>query len=136
MNAARRAGLILKIRLFAAIAAVMLAAPTAALDLATFNASLNRKGAGVLLKQVRDAKHKQILAVAEIIQQVRPDILLINEIDYDREGLALAAFAGLLGEGERAIDYPHLFTAPSNTGRSPSPSSIRPAGILVGPALP
>ncbi len=123
------------------VAAALIAAPAQALDLsrkegairvATFNASLSRKGAGVLLKQLRDGKQKQIQAVVEIIQRVCPDILLINEFDHDREGLALDAFAALLGRGQRAIDYPHRFAAPSNTG-APSGFDLDGDGDVKGP---
>lgn len=141
MTAAARAGAILTLRLLALAAVLSPAPPAAALDLAradgalrvaTFNAALNRRGAGVLLKQASDGRHKQILAVAEIIQRVRPDILLINEFDYDREGLALAAFAALLAEGERPIAYPHRFSAPSNTG-VPSGFDLDGDGAVKGP---
>ena len=55
---------------------------------ATFNASLNRSEAGQLAAQlaapgVDDVYRRQIRNVAEVIQRVRPDVLLINEFDYD-----------------------------------------------------
>ncbi|MGD1924112.1 MAG: endonuclease/exonuclease/phosphatase family protein [Paracoccaceae bacterium] len=85
---------------------------------ATFNADMNRPGAGVLVKDVQK-RTEQILNVAEIILRVRPDIILLNEIDHDPEGLALGAFHALLAEGVRdvqGLDYAHRFLAPSNTG--------------------
>lgn len=89
-----------------------------AIRVATFNTALSRKGAGVLLKDIA-ARHPQVMAVAEIILRVRPDIILLNEIDHDPEGRAAARFADLLAEGVGGLDgltYPHLFTAPVNTG--------------------
>ncbi|MEM6624083.1 MAG: endonuclease/exonuclease/phosphatase family protein [Pseudomonadota bacterium] len=89
-----------------------------ALRVATFNASLVRKGAGVLIADI-DKADRQILTVAEIVLHVRPDILLINEIDFDPQGLALNRFADLLAAGTGdlpGLDYPHRYTAPSNTG--------------------
>ena len=86
--------------------------------IATFNADMARKGAGVLIKDIAE-RQPQILAVAEIVLRVRPDILLINEIDHDPQGRALAAFAALLAKGVggvEGLDYPHRFTAPVNTG--------------------
>ena len=85
---------------------------------ASFNAALARKGAGVLIVDI-DKRAPQVLAVAEIILRVRPDILLINELDHDPEGRAATDFAALLAEGVAdlpGLDYPHVFTAPVNTG--------------------
>lgn len=66
--------------------------------IATFNADMARKGAGVLVQDIRD-RDPQVLAVAEIIQRVQPDILLINELDHDPGGMALEAFGAVLAEG-------------------------------------
>lgn len=118
-----------------AIAAAMMAAGAAAqpaapgppsdgaIRVATFNASLSRRNPGELVQEFRlGPKAKtaaQIDAVAEIIQRVRPDVILINEIDHDRRGLSATLFRDLLKTGRggaEGIDYPHLFTAPSNTG--------------------
>src|SRR4051812_46217701 len=52
---------------------------------ATFNASLNRDKQGQLLQDLSSGQDQQIRNVAEIIQRVRPDVLLINEFDYDAE---------------------------------------------------
>ena len=61
--------------------------------IATFNAYLNRSTAGDLLEELRATEPSpQIAAVAEIIQRVRPDLLLINEFDYDASGAAVTAF--------------------------------------------
>ena len=49
---------------------------------ATFNASLNRSSAGQALADLSAPGNAQAAAVAEIIQRVRPDVLLINEFDY------------------------------------------------------
>lgn len=86
---------------------------------ATFNASLSRNGPGVLLSDLRKGDQSQIEAVAQIIRITRPDILLINEFDFDLEQLASAAFTDLLrenGEDTKGIDYPFAFARPSNTG--------------------
>jgi len=102
--------------------------------IATFNASLNREGAGVLIEGI--GRHDaQVMAVAEIVLRVRPDILLINEIDHDPEGIALGRFAALLAEGagdEPGLDYPYLFTAPVNTG-VPSGFDLDGDGTVMGP---
>jgi len=50
---------------------------------ATFNASLNRFNAGDLANELSTPGSPQPDTVAEIIQRVRPDVLLINEFDFD-----------------------------------------------------
>ncbi len=90
---------------------------------ATFNASLNRGSAGHLLRdlsQPETSGARQIKRVAEIIQKVRPDILLLNEFDHDEEGEGMKLFQEnflSVGQGDQdSIIYKHRFTAPSNTG--------------------
>lgn len=61
----------------------------------------------------------QVRAAAAIIQAVRPDILLLNEIDAPpgEEALAARRFAAeLLATGPDAIEYPYVYSAPTNTG--------------------
>jgi 3-phytase len=87
---------------------------------ATFNASLNRRETGELAQDLASRDNIQARKVAEIIQRVRPDVLVLNEFDFDEDGLA----ARLLQEnylnigqgGQAPIRYPHRFTAPVNTG--------------------
>ena len=60
-------------------------------------------------------------AIAEIIQRVNPDVLLINEFDYDAGGVALQGFidnylAVPHGDAAPITDYDYTFIAPSNTG--------------------
>lgn len=86
--------------------------------LATFNAHLARGSEGALVAEF-GVGSAQIDAVAEIVQRLRPDILLINEIDHDADGVAARLFQASLREGRgdaAGIDYPHVFTAPVNTG--------------------
>ena len=61
---------------------------------ATFNASLNRNFDGQLMVDLSAPGNPQADAVAEIIQRVNPDVLLINEFDFDSGGVALAATLG------------------------------------------
>lgn len=88
---------------------------------ATFNASLYREAVGELVEDLETGTNAQAKVIAEIIQHVRPDVLLINEFDFDEEGRAVAAFGDLylaVGQGEAApiLDYDYVFVAPSNTG--------------------
>lgn len=91
---------------------------------ATFNASLNRNSAGQLVADLA-SNDAQARAVAEIVQRVRPDILLVNEFDWDETGEAarlfhdryLAVAQQVSGEpAAGAIEYPFWFTASVNTG--------------------
>ena len=50
---------------------------------ATFNASLNRSNAGEVITDLSTPDNEQAKAVAEIIQRNNPDVLLLNEFDYD-----------------------------------------------------
>jgi hypothetical protein len=85
---------------------------------ATFNASLNRNNAGDLAAELALPGSAQPDVIAEIIQRTRPDVLLINEFDYDP--VALADFQTnylSVAHGTAApIYYPYTYIAPSNTG--------------------
>lgn len=87
---------------------------------ATFNASLNRFNAGDLATELAAPGSAQPDAIAEIIQRARPEVLLINEFDYDAGNVALDGFQTnylSVAHGDAApIDYPYRYTAPSNTG--------------------
>lgn len=88
---------------------------------ATFNASLNRNFDGQLQAQLSVPGNAQAEVIAEIVQRTRPDVLLINEFDYDADNVALDGFADNYLSVAQApdvdgIDYPYRFTAPSNTG--------------------
>ncbi|GAA3743353.1 endonuclease/exonuclease/phosphatase family protein [Salinactinospora qingdaonensis] len=87
---------------------------------ATFNASLNRASAGELAADLATGTDTQAHTVAEIIQRVRPDVLLLNEFDYDARGRAAELFQekylSVPHEGAAGIDYRYRYTAPSNTG--------------------
>lgn len=96
------------------------AAPSDTVRFATFNAALNRNTSGELIADLTTADNAQAQAVAEIIQRTAPDVLLINEFDFDPNGLAVELFQrnylGRSQNGAAAIDYPYVFVAPSNTG--------------------
>ncbi len=103
----------------AALAAVcLLAGPVAAetVRIATYNVDLTRSGPGVLLHDLSRAPDAAIRAVIDVITRVRPEVILLNRIDYDYRGRALDIFADLLRAGPGGIDYPHRFSAPVNSG--------------------
>lgn len=102
----------------------------------TFNASLNRSAAGELVAHLSTPSNAQARTVAETIQRVRPDVLLINEFDYDANGDAARLFQDnyLSVSQNRAapIVYPYRFQAPSNTG-IPSGQDLDNNGSVGGP---
>jgi len=87
---------------------------------ATFNASLNRASEGQLIRDLSTPGNAQAATVAEIIQRDRPDVLLINEFDYDGAGTAARLFQenylSRPHNGAEPIEYRYRFVAPSNTG--------------------
>ncbi|BDZ65509.1 endonuclease/exonuclease/phosphatase family protein [Agromyces mangrovi Wang et al. 2018] len=114
-----------------AIAPAAVAAPEAAGDhgrggphaeslrIATFNASLNRFNEGDLVANL-EAGDAQAEVIAEIIQRANPDVLLLNEFDYDAGEVAIDLFRTDYLEvgqnGAAPVEYPYAFVAPSNTG--------------------
>ena len=87
---------------------------------ATFNVSLNRFNAGDLITELSDQNSTQGKVIAEIIQINQPDVLLLNEFDYDEFGEAIRLFRdnylAVSQNGQEPAHYPYLYIAPSNTG--------------------
>ena len=112
--------LICNLALVVSLAGQDVTKPEQAVRVATFNASLYRDANGKLLKDLEAGKHPAIRKVAEIIQRVRPDVLLLNEFDYDPSGEAAKLFRTQYLEqsqnGQPPIVYEHVFAAESNTG--------------------
>ncbi|MFI7551890.1 endonuclease/exonuclease/phosphatase family protein [Micromonospora sediminimaris] len=143
MGAKRKVSAAITAALLATTAAVVVPSPASAgrgqpgtLRVATFNASLNRGAAGGLVADLSGRNDAQAGNVAEVIQRVRPDVLLINEFDYDPQGRALALFQdnylSVPRNGTRAIRYPYRYAAPSNTG-DPSGHDLNNDGTVGGP---
>jgi hypothetical protein len=101
---------------------------------ATFNASLNRNFAGQLFSDLSTPNNAQAAAVAEIIQRVQPDVLLINEFDFDPAALVLFQqnYLSVPHNGAAPIAYAYSFIAPSNTG-VPSGFDLDNNGSVGGP---
>jgi hypothetical protein len=110
------------------------AAPVSRLRIATYNSSLYDTRDGGLVARLAagdDAARK----IAAVIQHQRPDIVLLNEFDYDAEGRAADLFQRQYLEvgqhGQAAIAYPHRYFAPVNTG-VPSGMDLNRDGIVGG----
>jgi hypothetical protein len=126
---------------------------------ATFNASLNRASAGLAQSDLSmpfdpnetnaslRLRRGQAAKVAEVIQRVRPDVLLINEFDYapatEQLPASIDSFRAnyleipqnvleIPGNVAEPIDYPFAYTAESNTG-IPSGFDLDNNGSVGGP---
>jgi hypothetical protein len=107
-----------------------LAAPAPAdggLRVATFNLALYGRSAGEILARLNTGTDPQAQTLAEIIQRARPDVLVLNEFDYDAEGAVLAAFCDKYlavgqnvskspGGAAEPIEFPHRMAFAANTG--------------------
>ena len=96
-----------------------------AIRFATFNASLSRNSQGRLIKDLSVPTDRQAQSIAEIIQRVNPDVILINEFDFDPDGTAAQLFQENYLEIEQNVSgnnsgttltYPYTYLGPSNTG--------------------
>lgn len=109
------------------------------LRVATFNTSLERATAGGLIEDLR-AGSPQAAHVAAIIRAVDPDIVVLQEFDYDRAGEALRIFLQRdlerLPEAPTENDpeptYKYRAVIPSNTG-VPSGFDLDGDGKVEGP---
>lgn len=90
------------------------------LRVGSFQAGLTRAEPGELLEELSEPGSEQAQQVAEAVQQVRPDVLLLSGIDVD-EGLQVAAalktnYLSIGSAHTAGIDYPHVYVAPVNAG--------------------
>jgi len=88
------------------------------LRIATWNVSFSRQKEGDLARELADGNSVQPRVVAAVLQKVRPDLLLVNEFDYDPKAPALfqSNYLSISQGGGEPLSYPHSFIAPSNTG--------------------
>lgn len=109
---------------------------------ATYNVAMYRDRAGQLAEEFETGNSKQAKQIAEVLQRVRPDVVLLNEFDYEYEhadeSLQPAAKAFLeryLNQpqaGLEPLEMPHRYTAPVNTGVD-SGHDLNHDGELGGP---
>jgi hypothetical protein len=106
---------------------------------ATFNCSLNRDTQGQLLKELQGGQCVQARKVARILRTVRPQVVLLNEFDFDPEGAAIRTFldeyvsAEVAWSQEPALFFPHFYAGPVNTGVA-SGRDLNHDGKADGPA--
>ncbi len=82
--------------------------------MATWHVEMQRRGPGLLLRDILAAEEPDIAAVVAVIAEVSPDILLLTGFDWDLDLAAARALEARLAEAGAA--YPHLFALPSNAG--------------------
>jgi hypothetical protein len=139
----------------ATAAAQPVSPPSGAVRFAAFNIEVLSAEKLRSVDQQGGGNHPQLLKAAEILQRIGPDVLLINEIDYDgpaEDKPAASATGNPLGgappnsatrfrdlylqvsqNGQRPLHYPYLFYRPSNTG-IPTGKDLDNDGKTDGPA--
>lgn len=142
MNMTRRHPLILALALLCGATApafatspAMTEKPSAALRLATYNTSLYSDDAGGLIKELEgDSEHAR--KIAAVLQQVRPDLVLLNEFDFDDAHRAADLFQKRYLEvaqpgGDKPLHFAYRYLAPVNTG-VPSGLDLDNNGVVGG----
>ncbi|WP_205710824.1 endonuclease/exonuclease/phosphatase family protein [Isoptericola sp. BMS4] len=109
--------------------------PDEPLRVATYNLSLNRAAQGELESDLSTGDDPQAATVAEVIQRADPDVVLLNEFDFDAAGASVDLFREHYLEvsqgGADPVTYPYAYTAPSNTG-VPSGHDLNDDGAVGG----
>ncbi len=92
---------------------------------ATYNTSFFRDADGELIRDLETGTNEQAKGIAEVIQRVRPDVMLCNEFDYDADGRAAKLFQekylAVSQNGLEPVRFADYFVGPVNTGQ---PSGI------------
>ncbi|TQM17937.1 endonuclease/exonuclease/phosphatase family protein [Pseudoxanthomonas sp. 3HH-4] len=91
-----------------------------ALRVATYNTSLFSDEAGGVIRQL-EGNSAHARKIAAVLQKVRPDLVLLNEFDYDDAHRAADLFQQRYLEvaqpgGGEPLRYPYRYLAPVNTG--------------------
>ncbi len=87
---------------------------------ATFNVSLFGNSAGQVASTLNRENFAPAIALAATLQEVRPHIVLLNELDYDASGTSVQRlmdnFLSVSQDGREPLDYPHVYIPTVNTG--------------------
>ncbi|MDA7964320.1 endonuclease/exonuclease/phosphatase family protein [Ruegeria sp.] len=83
------------------------------LRIATFNTELSRDGPGLLLRDITRGD-KQVDAVVAVLVESRPDIVALQGIDWDLDGMTLSALTDALSQA--GLSYTHSFAEQPNSG--------------------
>jgi endonuclease/exonuclease/phosphatase family metal-dependent hydrolase len=91
--------------------------PAHSVRIATFNVAMGLEEPGQLGRVLAAGDDQRLQQLAAILQEVRPDIVLLNEFDFDPATDAAALFNdNYLAHGQDPIHYSYHFRAPVNTG--------------------
>jgi endonuclease/exonuclease/phosphatase family metal-dependent hydrolase len=98
----------------------MASTPTGTLRVATYNTSLFDEDAGGLVARL-ELGNAQARKIAAVLQRVRPDIVLLNEFDYDarpsrRRPVPARYLEVAQAGGGEPLRYAYRYLAPVNTG--------------------
>ena len=95
---------------------LMLSLPARAesLRVASWHLGLARAGPGLLLRDIARNEGPRLDAIAAVLADLAPDILVVQGVDHDHDLLALTALRDRIArEGPH---YPHLFARRPNSG--------------------
>ncbi|CAN0592192.1 unnamed protein product, partial [Ectocarpus sp. 12 AP-2014] len=76
-----------------------------------YHTELSRDGPGLLLRDIASGKDEQVEAVVNVIAHLDADVLVLGDIDFDYNAVALSALA------RRLDSYPFQFAKLPNRGR-------------------
>jgi endonuclease/exonuclease/phosphatase family metal-dependent hydrolase len=128
--------LVKKLRMVALLISFYVLGSEASLRVATFNVSMEatnyiEKGetpsSTALVVRLGSGENQQIKNIAEIIQRIDPDVILLNEFDLLNENDGILAFKKnyleVSQQGQNPIQFPYHYVGPVNTGM-PSPFDL------------
>lgn len=73
-----------------------------------------------LVNSLATGNHSQARAVAQTAQLNDPDVLILTGVSYDEDQQIAEQLSGYLASGQHSaagLEYPYVFTAPTNSGR-------------------
>lgn len=112
-----------------------------AVRVATYNIAMHRDRAGRLRAELETDRSEQAKKIAEVLQRVRPDVVLLNEFDYEgdkpsgKPSLAVEFRDRYLARSQNGLEplaYPTIHYYPVNTGM-PSGFDLDRDGQTDGP---
>jgi len=87
--------------------------------IATFNIAMGLRAEGELHKRLQSGEDQALRKIAAVIQQVRPNLLLLNEFDWlplNLSQLFVSNYLNTPQSGHQAIDYFYTLSGEVNTG--------------------
>jgi len=103
---------------------------------ATYNIAMGLKEEGELQRRLQSGDDEALKKVAAVIQQVRPDVLLLNEFDWFELDSAVLFITNYLDKpqfGNEPVSYTHAVSGAVNTGWD-SALDLNNNGVLGEPA--